>query len=177
MKIVAAPTWIGRFLTIVVCTVGASFACSSASNGPVMADAGPDTARAGTTGLEAAAGSDTKDAGADAACTPSSVGVATIDAGAVFGCYQTACSTELRGCATDCVCNAAVMQGLQCLLADAGSAQNCFYPPILRNASDLKVRSAGTCLELVLMDGGCERDFSGQVEHGSGGESGASAGD
>ena len=58
----------------------------------------------------------------------------------------------------------------------AGSAQSCFYPPILRNASNVPVRTAGTCLQLVLMDGGCERSAGGQPD-GSGGESGASAGD
>jgi hypothetical protein len=176
MKIVAAPTWVGRFVTIVICTVGAAFACSSASNGPAMGNAGSGQTLTGKPEAGAKADMDPKDAGADAACVPSSVGIATVDAGALFGCYQTACSKELSGCATDCVCNGAIMSGLQCLLADAGSAQDCFYSPILRNAADPTVRSAGTCLELVLMDGGCERNAGGQPEDGSGGEGGAPAG-
>lgn len=176
MKFVAASTWVGRFLTIVVCAVGAAFACSSAKNGTAIGEAAPDKTMTGTPEAGSGGRTDEKDGGADVPCVPSGADVATIDAGALFRCYQTACATELSGCAADCVCNAAVMSGLQCLLADAGTGQSCFYPQILRNASNVPVRTAGTCMELVLTDGGCERSAGGQAE-GSGGESGAPAGD
>jgi hypothetical protein len=175
-----------KILTIVICTAGALFACTSAGNDPAIDDAGPEGgADAGRDTDDAAAdaeggadaGRDTDDAAAETACAPSPVDVATVDAGALWGCYQTACASELSGCAADCVCNATVMSGLQCLLDGAGSADSCFYPPILSNASNVQVRAAGTCLARVLMDGGCERSAGGQPEGGSGGESGAPAGD
>jgi hypothetical protein len=74
------------------------------------------------------------------------------------------CASELGTCAADCVCNGAIMTALLCLSADAGSVQSCFYPPIVRNASDMAVRSAGTCLQGVLRDGGCERSTGAQPE-------------
>jgi hypothetical protein len=176
MKIVEASAWVGRFLTIVIC--GALFACTSTGNGPAIDDddAGVDKTPTATPEAGGNAGRDERGGGADPACVPSQESVATVDAGALFGCYQTACASELSGCAADCVCNAAVTTGLECLLADAGTGHSCFYPPILRNASNVAVRSAGTCLERVLMEGECERSAGGQAEDGSGGESGAPGG-
>lgn len=155
MKIVGAWKRVVRFLAVAVCA--AASACTSAGNDPAISDAGAGgTTATGTaaTGADAAIG----DAGADvSACVSLPVSVATVDAGDLFGCYQTACAAELGACAADCVCNGAIMSALQCLLADAGSVQSCFYPPILRNAAVLPVRTAGTCLQLILSDGGCER--------------------
>jgi hypothetical protein len=163
MKIVGVSNSIVRFLAVALGAASAIFACTSSGDGPAIGDGGPDGS---TTDLTADADPANGDAGAVAACVSFPMSIATVDAGPLFECYQTACASEFSACAADCVCNGAIMTGLQCLLADAGSAQSCFYPPILRSATDLPVRSAGTCLNIILSDGGCERSFGAPAESG-----------
>jgi hypothetical protein len=167
MKIVEVSKWVVPFLAVAGYAAFAISACTSSGNDPVTPDAGPDgpTADPGSD-ADAASG----DGGADAGCESFPMNIETLDAGALFGCYQAACAAELAACAPDCVCNGVITTGLECLQADAGSAISCFYPPIMKNVSNLQVRAAGLCMQLVLNDGGCERAF------GTGPEGGDEAG-
>jgi hypothetical protein len=157
VKSAKVSQWIVGFYAAAIGAAGAVSGCSSGGNDQPIGEAGAETTVVST-------GTDEVDADASApgdgggACLPVAESVATIDSGGpVFGCYQTACASELRGCAADCVCNGAITSALACVVADAGSAQSCFYPPILRNAANTAVRAVGTCLQIVLTDGGCER--------------------
>src|SRR5215831_13188792 len=76
-------------IALIVTLVAAS--CSSSSGG-LKTDSGTDTMAVGT------GGSGGGGAGG-AACTPSSANSATIDAGALWGCFEQACSSQLAACA------------------------------------------------------------------------------
>lgn len=57
-------------------------------------------------------------------CTPAPIDVETFDAGTLWACYQSMCTTALTACAADCACNAAIATALECT-PDAG-ATACF---------------------------------------------------
>jgi hypothetical protein len=119
-----ASSWLlGSSLLIVL----AAAACSSSSGTP--RDGGPTDS-----GSHA-------DGGADA-CTPIGISAATIDAGAFWGCFQQACSSQLDACAADCNCNNAIVTALACV-ATGGSMFSCFSSAASTNAN---AQAVGICL-------------------------------
>jgi hypothetical protein len=79
----------------------------------------------GTSGGAAGAGAGGADAGQ--ACTPMDASAATIAAGPLWGCLQSACMAQLVACASECACNNAVLGALQCV-ATGGGQTTCFAP-------------------------------------------------
>ena len=136
-------------------------ACSSSDTSSDIADSGggidattPNEGAAPEGGKEAAVGPDGGDGGgvdggeggvADSGC-PVGTSIATVDAGAQWGCLQSACMSELAACASDCVCNSALLGALVCV-AGGQSATACFTNAIQQNLGDLYVVAVGSCLQ------------------------------
>jgi hypothetical protein len=94
--------------------------CGSSSGG--ARDGGTGGSGAGSGGSGGAGGAD-----AAAACTSMDASAATINAGALWGCFESACMAQLVACASECACNNAVLGALQCA-ATGGSQTTCFAP-------------------------------------------------
>ncbi len=128
----------------VVGAAAVAVACSSSSGGP-----------SGTPGDDG--GSDgASDDGGGMTCTPvSTLNAATIDAGAGWGCLQTACSASLTACGADCLCNNAIINGLLCV-EDAGATSAADQAMALTKCltgtigpiygTNMAAMNAGTCL-------------------------------
>ena len=116
-----SSTWLcGSSLAIVLAFAAA--ACSSTAATP--ADSGSHN-----------------DASADA-CASIGVNPATIDAGALWGCFQQACSSQLAACAGDCTCSNAIVTALTCS-ATGGSIVSCFTTAA---TADNNAQAVGICL-------------------------------
>jgi hypothetical protein len=97
--------------------------CGSSSS------AAKDSGAAGSGGSGGSGTGGTAGAGAGdaAACTPMDASAATVDAGNLWGCLESACMAQVVACAADCACNNAVLAALQCV-ATGGSQTTCFAP-------------------------------------------------
>jgi hypothetical protein len=110
-------------------------------------------------------------------CTPVGVSAATLDAGATWGCFQQACSAALTTCASECVCNNAVIGALACV-RDGGTQPNCFDPLVGAGSNGLTVvtclSSSGSCG--MRADAAGEAGDGGAVPEGGGERGGADGG-
>lgn len=149
--------------------------CGSSSNGSGTGGSGGKVGSGGSNGSGGSSGSGGGAGGADAgaACTPMTSSAATIDAGTLWGCLETACMTQLVACASDCVCNNAVLAALQCV-AGGGNQMTCFTPLASAGSGGLSVvtcllMSTATCNPNV--DAGSEGpgDSAADAPAGSGG--------
>jgi hypothetical protein len=101
--------------------------------------ASASTGTSGTTGTGGSSGGGTGgSADAGPACTSMGPNVATINAGPLWACFESACMTQLVACAADCACNNAVIAALQCV-PTGGSQMTCFAPVITAGPTGMAV--------------------------------------
>jgi hypothetical protein len=98
--------------------------CGSSSGGARDGGPGGTGGNVGSGGSSGSGGAGGADA---AACTPMDASAATINGGALWACFESACMTQLVACASDCACNNAVLGALQCA-ATGGGQTTCFAP-------------------------------------------------
>ncbi len=149
-------------------------ACSSSSGG------GGTPSEGGAEGGE--------DGGEGGACTLPSTNVATSDAGAIWGCLQMKCMTEMMACACDMTCNSAI---LACAVEGGSNVMDqttCITNAVMANAaSDPPILMLGTCLATnskmcggpaveAGVEGGAEAGHEGGTSEAGGGEGGGSEG-
>jgi hypothetical protein len=133
-------------------------ACSSSSKS-TSTDSGPEEASTEDAPVEAAA------------CTPVSpaVDVATFDSGSSqWTCLQGKCAAELTTCASDCLCNNAIVGALMCAQADAAATMACFVNAIESGPGmgDMNLGNVGTCLSTnTAMCGGPTTDAGTEGGH------------
>ena len=127
---------------------------------------------------DAAAGDDADDSAV--ACTPLPINSATFDAGSpIWSCLQAACGPSLATCATDCVCNNAVLAALSCQ-ADGGTSTTCFTPVA---STDTAGGAVITCLLAktagcgLVLDGGTDAASDATVPTGDAGDAATTAPD
>ena len=184
-----------RFIALfaILGSAGAAFAaCSSSDTSSESPDSGGTAGSDATTmsegaapatGKDAAGGSDDGGGGADgdagapvdsSSCPVVDVSVATVDAGPLWACLESACMPELTACAADCVCNDALLVALLCA-AGGTSPVTCFTNAIQQNLGDFAVVGVGTCLQtnalacLAVSEGGT--DAGADAVDGQGGRS------
>jgi hypothetical protein len=82
------------------------------------------------------------------ACVPSSVDVATFDAGsAAWSCIQATCASSLAACSSDCACNDAVLSAIACEESmGLAASPTCFSAAFANISSDTAVADLSTCL-------------------------------
>jgi len=145
--------------------------CSSSST-PTSATPPADASTPGTDAPVAA-----EDGGGEAAapCVDMAAGMkgSTIDGGATWACYQTACATSITACSNSCACNNAVIGALQCSEPDAAAlATGCFTTALgtLATSDPTDEMPLGSCLtgNSCCMTGTCGSD-------GGAGDSGTAA--
>jgi hypothetical protein len=145
--------------------------CSSDNTTP---DAGTDanTTTMDSSTVDAPAESSVVDTGKEAAaCVPVDASVETIAAGSQWGCYQSACSTQLTACAADCICNGTILASLGCAAA-GGDSVTCFTNAIISSRSESQVVLTLGCLQMKM--GMCSGTTEGGTEAGT--EGGAEGG-
>jgi hypothetical protein len=112
--------------------------------------------------------------GADAPCVIDPASPATVDGGAVWGCFQVACKTQLTACAADCVCNNAYLTALMGAAANMSMASTLIE---MAGGADMAASTALTCIggnlqcENVGAEGGTEGGTEGGSHDGATGDS------
>jgi hypothetical protein len=194
--------WMVWFSVVIGCAGAVAWGCGSSDNNQGGGDAGSDaeavdgatndavgeTATSDSSGIDGAVvdsggvldGGSAVDSGGDAAtadspaCTPVDASIAAIAAGPVWGCFQAACASQLTACATDCVCNDAMLRALECA-ANGESSTTCFEDALAQNARDSNVMLVGGCLESVQAKCSGGADAGGDARSGADGSGGADA--
>jgi hypothetical protein len=154
-----------------LCIFAASIV-SGCSSDNTTADAGTD---ANTTAMDSstidapAESSSSVDAGKEAAaCVPVDASVETVAAGPQWGCFQSACSTQLTACAADCLCNRTILTSLGCAAA-GGDSTTCFTNAVVSSGAESAVVVALGCLRTnmgMCSGGGTEGGTEGGAEGG-----------
>jgi hypothetical protein len=135
-------------------------------------------AGATTTGDGGDAGATTGDGSArdSATCTPVDASIATVAAGATWGCFQSACASQLSACAVDCTCNDALLGALVCA-GTGGSSTGCFTAEITQHLGDTAVVLVGNCLQSTTCPAaGAEAGVDGGAQPDTGADAGVDAG-
>jgi hypothetical protein len=137
-------------------------ACSSSSPSPAkttVSDAASDVVET------------TEDAASEAApCVAVAASPATVDGGAVWGCFQAACKSQLTACAADCVCNNAYITALMGAAANMSMASTLIE---MAGSADMAAMTALTCIggNLQCENVGAEGGTEGGSHDGAAGDS------
>jgi hypothetical protein len=159
----AGATLLGAGAVAVAC----SNSSGSSSGGT---DGGEDVVSAGDTGSGSSSG------GMEAAACMMGASVATFDGGAAWSALVTSCMA-LPKCATDCICNNAVLAGLECIAAEGGVGNlmietACFTSALTPVASNMNAIGVIACLQAAA--GGGDGGEGGAPAEG-GGDTGAAS--
>ncbi|MGO9837326.1 MAG: hypothetical protein ACLP1X_24290 [Polyangiaceae bacterium] len=150
----------------VVAACAVAVACSSSSPSPAVA--GTDAA------MDVVTTPEDTGTGADVPCVLDPASPATVDGGAVWGCFQAACKTQLTACAADCVCNNAYLTALMGAAANMSMASTLIE---MAGSADMAAMTALTCIggnlqcENVGGDGGTEGGKDGAAGDSATGDS------
>jgi hypothetical protein len=134
-----------------------AIACSSSSGGPSGgSDAAAETGSTSSSSSSGGSSTSSSSGMAEAApCTPVAANPETLDGGAVWACYQAACSKQLTACNADCVCNSAFINALQMIQAMGGSMAVAMSQLQTASAADTPAGTVGNCLLMTQLSGAC----------------------